>query len=208
MEPPGLTLLAFVGSNSHDPHRGNPIVVTGNGFPSERVGLRAVPPDGLEFDILETYAKPTLRAIAEDVGSSGCNFCFNNTSGQQCDIAAINDILNRPVSVTGPCITVDPGQTNVTVPANPNPEAVFTNTIVGVNDNGFRVTPLANTGLPGTQHINVGVPVGTRGIYADLSLTHGQYAINRDSFGVDALGQTVLIGLPRVSIGNIGHILP
>lgn len=134
---------------------------------------------------MESYAKPIVRAITENAGSCGCNFRFNDTTAN-CSVTGIPPVQG------GACVTANVGRFE---PAEPDAKPILTNTILGVSDGGVAVTPLANTGIPGTQPITFGVPVGTRGIYLDVTL-QGATLAHAQEVGVNVLGVTAAIVLP------------
>jgi hypothetical protein len=141
-----------------------------------------------------TYAKPLLRALSADVGVSSCNFHQSNSGG--CGISVLDSVgSTRLPTLSGGCVGVTAGSTQFD-PSGVNANPILTNTILGVDDNGVSVTPLAGTGLPGTQPIDITAPVGTHGIYVDVHLLSASYAINAHGFGATVLGNTLNFGLP------------
>lgn len=144
---------------------------------------------------MKTYVKPLMRALEDDAGSCGCNFHFNETPSD-----CRTPIL--PPTSGGPCVSVDAGQ------VQPGQEITLapirSNTVVHAEDGGASVTPLANTGIPGTQPINFGIPVGTRGVYADYALNRGGYATAGPDVGLVVGGQSLSIHTGQVA----GVVLP
>ena len=70
--------------------------------------------------------------------------------------------------------------------------------IASVGDNSVAVTPLCGTGLPATQPITFGVPIGATGIHANVGQGGPpQAGIDASHLGVSVLGHGVgLGGLP------------
>ena len=135
---------------------------------------------------MQSYVKPMMRAVEEDAGSCGCNFHFNETPSE-CSTAVLPGVIDGG---RGPCVTVDPGQIQG---GDLNPGAVRSNTILALGDGTAQVTPLANTGIPGTQPINFGIPVGTRGAYADVAADRGAFLGLGPDVGLAYGGQTLVL---------------
>lgn len=134
---------------------------------------------------MKSYVKPMMRAIEDDAGSCGCNFRFNETP-RDCSVAVL-----PPTGGVGPCVTVDAGNVSIN-PQEINLAPIGTNTILGVRDGQIQVTPLENTGLPGTQPINFGIPVGTRGVFLDVRLSGSAANVDPASANVVVGGAPVL----------------
>lgn len=126
------------------------------------------------------YARPLVTALSLDAATLSCNFTGNNTS-RQCAQSVKSCFFLGPIDAT-------PG------PLDTSP--ILTNTLLGLDNNGIRVQPLANTGAPGSGPIQFGVPVGVHGVALEITATSGTYAIDPQGLGVDVLGHTILLGLP------------
>jgi hypothetical protein len=134
-----------------------------------RGGRRGPIAEGLRpaADGFHMYHKPAFAALNMDSELSACNFHFTNTGSE------------------GPFINfqVQPG-------GELNPQAVATNNVANVGDNSASVTPLANTGIPGTDPIGIGVPVGVTGVHANVGALGSSTSASVDSatLGISLLG--------------------
>lgn len=136
---------------------------------------------------MQSYVKPMMRVLEEDAGSCGCNFHYNETPSD-CRQAVLPGTVG---AVSGPCVSVtgQPGPGSGEV----NLAAIQKNTIVGVRDGSIAVTPFANTGLPASQPIDFGIPVGTRGLYLDVNLASGVTVGQTGALGASVAGRTILL---------------
>jgi hypothetical protein len=120
------------------------------------------------------YTKPVLKSLSMETEQSGCCFFFTN-SGQ------------------GVYIYTEGGSTGLPgLEVNPdgiNPGAAAGNPVATVgSDGGASVTPLCGTGLPATQPIIFGVPVGVTGVGASIGPGGVDVSLNSEALGVSVLG--------------------
>jgi hypothetical protein len=114
------------------------------------------------------YQKPIFGPLRMDSEQSGCCFFFTN-SGQGVYV------------YNGDGTGGDPGQGQ--------------GSVASVGNNNAAVTPLCGTGLPATQPITFGVPVGVTGIYAQVGAGSPEVGVNPSELGVSVLGiHTAAIG--------------
>jgi hypothetical protein len=112
------------------------------------------------------YQKPIIGALSLESENCGCNF-FIDGNGKGFFLYTEGEII--------------PGGQ----PPRLNPGAIQGNNVASVGDNSASVTPLANTGLPATQPIVIGVPVGVSGVQANVGSIGSGAAV---SGSVDASG--------------------
>lgn len=130
---------------------------------------------------MPAYQTPLVRAVSLEAASLACNAQQRNTSG-----SCSRSILQ--------CVTIDTAPVFVAIdPENPptapaiDTSPILTNTLLGVSDGGIRVQPFANTGVPGSQPVTVGAPIGIHGIRLELTATRGSYEIDPNGLGVSVL---------------------
>jgi hypothetical protein len=112
------------------------------------------------------YQKPIIGALSLESENCGCNF-FVDGNGEGFFLYTEGPLLPGGDGSGGVTTPVGPLPTGVPE-FRPNPQAVGQNNVASVGDNSASVTPLANTGLPATNPIIIGVPAGVSGVHANV----------------------------------------
>lgn len=121
---------------------------------------------------MASYTRPLVTPVSLDAASLSCNITGRNSSGQCVEFGL------TCIQIGGIGLTIDPTQPITVAP-------ILTNTLLGLDESGVRVTPLANTGAPGSDPIEVGIPVGVHGVKVVITPSGGAYAIDPNGLGVD-----------------------
>ena len=137
--------------------------------------------------ITMSYQKPVIGALSLESENCGCNF-YVNDAGQGFYVYTEGRILPGG---QGGGIGTPVGTVPVPAPElQANPGAIAHNNVAHVGDGSASVTPLANTGLPATQPIIFGVPIGATGIHANVGPSGSATSASVDtaSLGISLLG--------------------